>query len=131
MKVFKIADIVNNVIVFCAKIEDKPIINILCSCRIPDNARDICWEVEWKFDVKGKDPKICNVPIPPLISSNDSLDSPIFLGNDKLIFFMDRLFKPERIPRSDAEREEIILRTKKIVYDEQADLVSLKSCSKS
>jgi len=40
---------------------------------------------------------------------------------------MDKLFKPERIPRSDAEREEIILRTKKIVYDEKADLVSLKA----
>ncbi|HJZ70049.1 MAG TPA: HNH endonuclease [Blastocatellia bacterium] len=58
---------------------------------------------------------------------SDSLDVPLPLGNYELVFFRDRLFIPERPPKSASEREEIALRVKKAVYEEDAEIVSLKA----
>ena len=67
------------------------------------------------------------IDLNPLLNINDSLDGPLLLADNRLVFYRDRLFMAERVARSVADREEIILRTKKLVYDEQADLASLKA----
>jgi hypothetical protein len=127
MKVYKVADIINKSVVFCEKREQKYIAGILTTTRPADDFdQDYIWELEWEIKSEGKT-RIIKIPLPSFISINDNLDSPLFIANNQIIFYRDRLFKPERIPRSDTEREEIILRTKKIVYNEQADLASLKA----
>lgn len=67
------------------------------------------------------------LPMPHFISTNDFLDRPLFLGDGRLVYFRDRLFMPERPPKNASEREEIALRVKKAVYDDEADLSSLRS----
>jgi hypothetical protein len=43
-----------------------------------------------------------------------------------IVFFRDRLFIPERLPINDVDRDEIGLRVKKAVYDEEAELAGLR-----
>lgn len=134
MKVYKIADVINNEIVFCAARRQKQveILAILLTNREPVNEPrpGSTWQVEFDVEAKtGKGPsaRLVKLDVPPLLSVNDSLDSPLFIADNRLVFYRDRLFMPERVPKSAAEREEIALRTKKLVYDEQADLASLKA----
>jgi hypothetical protein len=129
MKVYKIADVVNNEIVFCAtrgwKLRDA--MAILAKCKPVDQPRPgFDWRVVLTVD-PGPREKLVEFKLPPLLSVNDSLDNPLFIANDRLVFYRDRLVMPERAPKSDAEREEVTLRTKKVVYDEQADLANLKA----
>ena len=129
MKVYKIADIINNEIVFCAARGWKPgdIAIILTNLReVNDPRPDSAWQVEIEIG-KGPTARLMMLHLPQPISVNDSLDSPLFIADNRLIFYRDRLFRPERKPKSAAEREEVILRTKKLAYDEQADLASLKA----
>lgn len=129
MKVYKIADIINNVIVFCAARGWKPgdIRLILTSLeQVNDPRPDPPWQMEIEIG-KGSTARLVKLDLPPLLSVNDSLDSPLFLADSRLVFYRDRLLMPERAPKSAAEREEILLRTKKLVYDEQADFASLKA----
>ena len=138
MKVYKVADTINNVIVFCAARGWQPgdVAAILTNLEpIKEPRPDSAWQLEIEFGM-GKEARLVMIDLPPLLSINDSLDSPLFLSTDsspsvlmkdQLVFFRDRLFMSERLPRSAKEREEINLRTKKLVYDEQADLTSLKA----
>jgi hypothetical protein len=129
MKVYKVADIVNNTVVFCtARGEKQDAVGaILSNCNPADNPRpDTNWQLEIKIG-KGPSERALSLSLPPLISITDLLDSPLFLADGRLIFFRDRLFMPERVPRSVAEREEVVLRAKKLVYDEEAELTSLKA----
>ena len=100
---------------------------ILAQCKPVNQPRPgFDWKVEFTVD-SGLHEKSIEFKVPPLISISDSLDSPLFIANDRLVLYRDRLVMPERAPRSDAEREEIMLRTKKLVYDEQADLANLRA----
>ena len=62
-----------------------------------------------------------------LISNDDCLDAPLFVCKGKLVYFCDRLFLPERPPTTTNEREEIVLRVKKAVYDEDNELTALRA----
>jgi hypothetical protein len=129
MKVYKYADIINNEIVLCGARGRKgdDIVGILLK-RLPvyKPRPGSAWQIEFTVD-DGHSGRLVKVNVPPLLSVNDSLDSPLFIADSRLVFYRDRLFMPERAPKSAAEREEIILRTKKLVYDEQADLANLKA----
>jgi hypothetical protein len=64
-----------------------------------------------------------------LSSSLYSGVNPVFIPEDKpalLIYFQDRLFMSERVPRA-SERAEVVLRVKKAVYDEDAELSTLRA----
>jgi HNH endonuclease len=129
MKVYKVADIVNNEVVFCVaqgwKQGDLTV--ILTNLQpVIEPRPDSAWQMEM---IIGKGPAARRVmlDLPQFLSVNDSLDCPLLLADNRLVFYRDRLFMPERAPKSAAEREEIILRTKKLVYGEQADLASLKA----
>jgi HNH endonuclease len=67
------------------------------------------------------------VPLQTCFSETDSFDEPLFVGGSALVFFRDRLFMPERPPKNAAEREEISLRVRKAVYDEDADLAGVRA----
>ncbi len=129
MKVFKIADIINNEVLYCAVGGWKKgdVAAMLTNLEAVDEPRE---GVNWKLDMvlgKGASTQTFKLDLRPQISVHDSLDAPLFLAEERLVFFQDRLFLPERAPRTIAEREEVILRTKKIVYEEQAEIASLKA----
>jgi len=129
MKVYKVADIVNNEVAFCVARGWKPhdVLVILTNLQSVNEPRpDSAWQVEMIIG-EGPTARRVMLDLSELLSVNDSLDCPLFLADNRLVFYCDRLFMPERAPKSAAEREEIILRTKKLVYDEQADLASLKA----
>jgi hypothetical protein len=126
MKVFKVADIIDNVIVLLSGKNQKTIAGILTNLPPVSNPRDLCWEMEWVLEKNGAKRTVA-IPLPPVISTNDSLESPISLGEGKLFFYKNGLFMPERVPRSDAEREEVLLRVKKMYFDEQAELSNLRA----
>jgi hypothetical protein len=129
MKVYKIADIINNEIVFCVargwKYGDIAVI-LTNLDPVKEPRPDADWQIEVTVG-EGSSTRSVMLNLPPLISVNDSLDSPLFLGDSRIVFYRDRLFMAERLPKSGTEREEIILRAKKLVYDEQAELASLKA----
>jgi len=129
MKVYKVADIVNNEVAFCAARGFRPgdVAAILTNLKpVKEPRLDSAWKFEIEIGI-GPAARLVMLDLPPLLSVTDSLESPLFLGDNRLVFYRDRLFMSERVPKSAAEREEIILRTKKLVYDEQADLASLES----
>jgi hypothetical protein len=64
-----------------------------------------------------------------LSKSSYSGVNPVFIPEDKstqLVYFRDRLFMSERLPRL-SERAEVVLRVKKAVYDEEAELSTLRA----
>jgi len=64
-----------------------------------------------------------------LSTSSYSWDNPVFLPDDtstQLVYFRNRLFISERLPRY-SERAEVVLRVKKAVYDEEAELSTLRA----
>jgi len=129
MKVYKVADIVNNEVAFCAARGYRPgdLAKILTNLDAVNEPRlDSAWKMEITIG-SGTSARSIMLDLHPLLSVTDSLDSPLFLANNQLVFYRDRLFMPERVPKSAVEREEIVLRTKKLVYDEQADLATLKA----
>ena len=129
MKVYKVADIINNEVVFCVARAWKQgdVIKFLTNLEPVNEPRpDSAWHCELQIG-KGSAERLIMIDLNPLLNINDSLDGPLLLADNRLVFYRDRLFMAERVARSVADREEIILRTKKLVYDEQADLASLKA----
>ena len=129
MKVLKIADVINNLIMFCSGRGWKQgdIASLLTQCEpVKHPNPNYGWQLEIEVG-EGDAARVVPLDLPYLISFDDVLDRPLFLTGNKLVFFQNRLFMPERPPRTDAEREEIVLRVKKMVYDEQAELVNLKA----
>jgi len=129
MKVYKVADIVEGDITPCGNGKFRPgdLAAILVNIQPVENANTDC---VWKIDVEirdGPSMRLVKLDIPHFISMSDSLESPLFIGDDRVLFFRNRLFMPERPPRNNAERDEMVLRVKKAVYDEDADLASLRS----
>jgi hypothetical protein len=129
LRVYKVADIIHNEIVLCAARGPKPgdFVALLTNLKAVNEPRS---DANWCLEVmigEGAAARPIQLSIPPLLSIKDVQDSPVFLGDGQLVFFSERLFMPERAPKTPAEREEIILRTKKLVYDEQADLANLRA----
>jgi hypothetical protein len=62
-----------------------------------------------------------------VISNRDSLAAPMLLADGRLVYFRNRLFRPERPPVTPAEHEEIVLRVKKTVYDEDNEVAALRA----
>jgi hypothetical protein len=129
MKVYKVADIINSEVVFCAARGWRPgdVATILTNLEPVNEPRpDSAWKIELAVG-QGPTARLVMLTLHTVLSVYDLLDSPLFLGDNRLVFYRDRLFMSERTPRSAAEREEIILRTKKLIYEEQADLANLKA----
>jgi hypothetical protein len=129
LRVYKVADIIGNEIVLCAARGQKAgdLAALLTNAPLVYEPRpDANWQLEVTVG-EGAATRTVKLTLPPLLSIKDSTDSPVFVCYDRLVFFSERLFMPERAPKSAAEREEIILRAKKLVYEEQADLANLRA----
>ncbi len=84
----------------------------------------------WKLEVvlgTGPASRRVVIELPPLWSKGADRGDPIFLQNGLLVFFRNRLFRPERAPLTATEWEEVELRVKKTVYDEEAELSGLRT----
>ena len=60
----------------------------------------------------------------PWLAANEPHEPAFYRG---FVYFNGRFFKPEREPLNPAEREEIVLRVKKAIYEEDAELSSLRA----
>ena len=70
------------------------------------------------------------IHLTPALSQTYVVDAPCFLPEDRptaLVYFRDRLFVAERPVMRPTEREEVILRVKKAIYDEETELSSLRA----
>jgi HNH endonuclease len=76
---------------------------------------------------KGATARKVQMRLETLIAETDSLDAPLFIGSMGILFFRNRLFVAERPPKTTAEKEEAILRVKKAVYEEDAELANVKA----
>jgi hypothetical protein len=104
---------------------------------IPDSA--------WKLNLligEGVAARNVVVDLPPLLPKSYQRDVPFFLVRDtssafaagersgqrvSLAYFHERLFLSERPPASIIEQDEIILRVKKAIYEEETELSSLRA----
>jgi DNA-directed RNA polymerase subunit RPC12/RpoP len=69
-------------------------------------------------------------PFVPIEEYERSLHEPIFVGREndaKFVIFRGRFFLPERNVVTSDEFEEVIIRAKKLVYDEEGELFSLRA----
>lgn len=128
IRVTRVANIVDGAVVYgrLSRQQTGEIAAILANL---EPVRDPRNESGWTFELvvgRGSAERRYTVPLPALLSTHDSLDSPLFFGDGGLVYFRDRLFRAERPPRNASEREEVALRVKKAVYDDEADLASLR-----
>ncbi len=129
MRVFKVADIVGGEIIFSAQGKSRAL-EVAAILTNIEPAKEPNVDFTWKLGIeigKGAAARSVQLDLPHFISTSDSLDTPLVIGNCRLVFFRDQLFMPERAPKNPTEREEIALRVKKAAYDEEADLAKLRA----
>jgi len=127
MKIFKVADVINGEVVHSGQ-KIGEMAGILTSLEaVPDPKPGCAWTMEVIVDEGTKHSRRLKLTLPPVIRVSDRLKNPLFLGGHQLVFFRDRLFLTERPAKTDREREEIVLRVKKAVYEEEAEVANLKA----
>jgi hypothetical protein len=82
----------------------------------------------------GADQREIIIELPLILSRDHSEETPIFISNNApenrptpLVYFRHRLFMTERPAVRDSERAEVVLRIRKAIYDEEAELSSLRA----
>jgi hypothetical protein len=97
--------------------------------RADDAAPESGWNVEITTGV-GAEEVVIAVPVECVLSRADlriSEREPVFIDREgRVIFFRGRLLMPERSCVQTSDREEALLRAKKLVYDEEFELVNLR-----
>jgi Cdc6-like AAA superfamily ATPase len=116
MQVYKVGEIVNGVVVFSERFEyGGDIIAMLLATEAVANPRsDSAWQLD--VPINGRPP--IRLGLPPLLSISDSLDEPVLVANRWLVFYRNQLFVPEHRPKSESERDEVIIEVKKRVRGE-------------
>jgi HNH endonuclease len=131
IKVYKVADIVENHVAVSGHRKAGDAVAVLTNLRpahdpIPGSA----WQMELLIG-EGPLARRVTIDLAPVLSKSHPTDGPVFLGEDdmgrSLVYFRNRLFMPERSPKSKSECDEITLRVKKATYDEEADLSNLRA----
>jgi hypothetical protein len=137
IKVYKVADIIDGEVVFSGtrRFREIEVATVLANICIP---ADPIPESAWKMEpLIGEGPAARRLQIDnsPILSRSYSRDTPIFIPNNApenskltpLVYFRDRLFMSERPAVRESERAEVVLRIKKAVYDEEAELSGLRT----
>jgi hypothetical protein len=130
IRIRKIADIVDNFVASSIRnaVDAAAILTSLQPA--PDPVSQSGWQMGLVIG-EGVGARRVVIDLPPLLSKDHPTDAPVFLGEDRLdrslIYFRDCLFLSDRSPRTEAERAEIGLRVKKAIYDEEAELSSLRA----
>jgi hypothetical protein len=126
MKVYKAADVINGEVMLCGN-RPGDVASLLTKLEAVANPKaDSAWTLEITVD-QGPEARTLRLQLPAVLSESDSLDTPLFLGGHQLMFFRNRLFSAERPAKTEQEREEITLRVKKAVYEEEANLLNLRA----
>lgn len=129
MRVNKVADVVDDRLLPVEKgpVKVADLAAILTSL---DEANEADHRFRWNFRIQigqGTAARDIEIELPSLIAQNDDLSTPLFLADERLVYFRDCLFMPERQPRNESEREEIVLRVKKAVYEDESELATLRA----
>jgi HNH endonuclease len=134
IRVYKVADILAGEVMFCGtrRFREGDLAAILTNMSPP---ADPIPESAWKLNLtigEGAGAHDIKYPLPPLLSrSSYSEATPTFIDNENrfthLVYFRDRLFMSERRAIRDSERVEVVLRIKKAIYDEEAELSNLRA----
>ena len=136
IKVYKVADIIDGEVVFSGtrRFHEGDLAAVLTNiCAPADPIPESAWKMELVIG-EGPAARRIQIDIAPILSKSYSDASPIFIPNNApenkltpLIYFRDRLFMSERPAVRDSERAEVVLRIKKAIYDEEAELSSLRA----
>lgn len=109
-----------------AKFREADIAAVLTNMQpIPDPDPSQIWQVEVEVG-KGPAARTIRLDLPGVLPRERAAETPIFISRF-LVYFRERLFASERVPYDSQERDEIMLRVKKAVYEEQSEFISLKS----
>jgi hypothetical protein len=132
VSVFKVAEVLSGRVVMSKKTrrQSKELASVLTSLnRVEDAAPESGWSVEMIFG-SGAEEVMIAVPVECVLSRADlkiSEREPVFIDREgRVIFFRNRLLMPERPCVQTSDREEALLRAKKLVYDEELELVNLR-----
>lgn len=128
IKVYKAADIIDREVVFPGTRRSHQIGAAVVLTNLSPPVDPIP-ESAWEVDV-GTAAHPIPIDLPPILSRSYSGDTPTFLPENRptpLIYFRDRLFMSERPAKTASERAEVLLRVKKAVYDEEAELSGLRA----
>jgi hypothetical protein len=132
IKVYKVADIVGNHVMFCGqpKLGKGDLAAVLTNLQpSPDPNPECSWKIELELG-EGPAARRLTIDLPPFLAKSAPTEDPLFLGEHQgraVLYFRDHLFMPERLPRSTLESDEVTLRIKKATYDEQFELSSLRA----
>jgi hypothetical protein len=129
MRVNKVADVVNGHVLPVERgpVKVADLTAILTNLEEGDTADH---RFRWLLRVeigRGAATREVDIELPSFISESADLSAPLFIANERLVYFRDRLFMPERQPRNDSEREEMVLRAKKAVYEDESELATLRA----
>ena len=128
MRVSKVADIVEGNVV--PTVKDQAFLEVAAILSNVAEVVDPHPDFNWELGVTlGKDSaaRSVRVPLHAGISHHDSLTAPVLLGGGRLVYFRNRLFRCERPPVTPSEHEEVLLRVKKAVYDEENEVAQLRA----
>jgi hypothetical protein len=137
IKVYKVADIIDGVVVFSGvrRFREGDVAAVLTNLQPPaDPTPESGWQMELIICEGLPSERRILIDLPPILSRSDSKNIPIFISNNApenkltpLVYHRDRLFMSERPAGRDSERAEVVLRVKKAIYDEEAELSSLRA----
>jgi len=136
IRVYKVAEIIEGEVVFAGtgRFREGDLACVLTNInRPPDADVQSAWKMQLTIS-KGHEEKQIQIELPPILTKSYTGETPTFIYNNAtenkltpLIYFRDRLFMSERPAVRDSDRAEVILRVKKAVYDEEAELSSLRA----
>jgi hypothetical protein len=95
---------------------------------------DASSESNWKIDIvvgKGDEARKIALDAPPFTGAPQSADTPTLIGEDRVrrcfFIYKNAIFVTDRPARSPNENTEITLRMKKTLYDEEAEISTLRA----
>lgn len=138
IKVSKVAEVSGtNVVPSATKLSTiGEVVSILTHLEAADQPEDEC---RWQIDLTigdGPNARGLTIDLEPFLSPSDykkSSNEPIFFSTNSgkerrtLIFFRGLFFLSERPIYTETDKKEVILRVKKLAYDEDTELVRLRS----
>jgi hypothetical protein len=127
IRVYKVAEVIEGTIFSCShELRYSHLVEVLMSFAAVGTTT---WKAELTIG-QGVGKRTVEVDVPSLPGASDLTEEPTFLqptaDRPKGVFYKNRFFLAER-PVGETERAEVVLRVKKAVYDEEAELASLRA----
>ncbi len=135
IKVFKVADIIENKIMPSPdrSVAFHDVARILMSLEGADDPIEAhSWEIPIEIG-EGTGMRTVRIELPQFLDKSDDLNAPIFFCGEPLekltcaAYYDNGLFYLHRAPQTLQEKEEILLRIKKVLFDEAAEISSLRA----